>query len=290
MKPAALRGAWPVLVALAMLLASCGHYVNYTDPTGPRYQGAFAARPDSEPALRVVTFNIAFAREIERAISLLQSDERLRDADLLFLQEMDEPGTERIAAALGMHWLYVPATVHAKTGRDFGNAILSRWPLRDARKIVLPHLARLARSQRIATACTVDIDGAPVRLYSVHAALPFTVSGRGRREQMQAVIDDAKSGPERTIVAGDLNSHGLGECFARAGFAWPSRHVGSTERWFDVDQIFVRGFRLAHPSAIGAVRDNRGASDHRPVWAVLEPDPDATAARPTTGAQGIQAR
>jgi len=271
------------------VLGSCGHYVNYVDPAGPRYQGAFAARRDPEAALRVVTFNIEFAREIDRAIGLLSEDEHLRGADLLFLQEMDEPGTERIAAALGMYYLYVPATIHAKTGRDFGNAILSRWPMRDAHKIILPHLARIAHSQRIATACTVDIDGVPARLYSVHAALPFSVSGRGRREQMQAVIDDAQSGPERTIVAGDLNSHGLGECFARAGFAWPSRHVGSTERWFDVDQVFVRGFRLAQPHSIGAVRDNRGASDHRPVWAVFEPDSSTAAHAATTEAQGIQA-
>src|SRR5262245_38334799 len=74
-----------------------------------------------------------------------------------------------------------------------------------------PHLARIAHSERIANACTVDVNGAPVRLYGVHAALPFTVSGSGRREQMQAIIDDAKAGPERVIVAGDLNSYGLGE-------------------------------------------------------------------------------
>jgi endonuclease/exonuclease/phosphatase family metal-dependent hydrolase len=169
-----------------------------------------------------------------------------------------------------MQYLYFPARPYLKSGRDFGNAILSRWPIRDARKLVLPHLARIVHSQRIATACTVDIGGQPVRLYSVHAALPFTVSGKGRREQMQAIIDDARDAPGGVIIAGDLHSHGLGECFADAGFAWPSRRIGSTERWFDVDQIFSRGFRLAGPDLIGVVRNNRKASDHRPVWAVMK--------------------
>ena len=260
------------LLSVALPLASCAHYVVYSDPQGPRYEGAFPARPDPEPDLRVVTFNIQYARHIERAAALLQEDEHLRGADLVFLQEMDAPGTRRIAEALGLHYLYFPAVVHPAAGHDFGNAILSRWPIRDAKKIILPHLARLAHSQRIATAGTVDIDGTPVRLYSVHVALPLTVSGRGRREQLRRILDDAADAPGPVIIAGDFNSHGLGQFFANTGFSWPSRKIGSTERWFDVDQVFLRGFRLAEPADIGVVRENRGASDHRPVWALLVPD------------------
>jgi endonuclease/exonuclease/phosphatase family metal-dependent hydrolase len=285
------RRSLAAAAAAALLLASCGHYVNYPDPTGPRYQGSFATAPDPEPALRIVTFNIQHAREIERAIGLLREDEHLRSADIIFLQEMDDPGTERVAAALGMHYVYYPALVHPASGHDFGNAVLSRWPLRDAAKIVLPHRARIAGSQRIATACTVDIADTPVRLYSVHAALPLSVSSKGRREQMRAVIDDASRGPAHVIVAGDLNSHGLGRPYAEAGFTWASERIGSTERWFDVDHVFLRGFRLAGDGAIGSVRDNRKASDHRPVWAVLEFD--GSGATPVGGpaaGQGRQAK
>jgi endonuclease/exonuclease/phosphatase family metal-dependent hydrolase/protein tyrosine phosphatase (PTP) superfamily phosphohydrolase (DUF442 family) len=255
-----------------ILLVSCGRFVLYPDPSGPRYEGVFAPRPDRDSALRVVTFNIEHARHIDRAIALLEEDPHLRGADLVFLQEMDAAGTERIAQALGLSYVYFPAVVHPSSDHDFGNAVLSRWPVRDVRKIVLPHLARLAHSQRIATACTVDMDGQAVRLYSVHAALPFTVSGKGRREQMRAIVDDAADLPGRVIVAGDLNSHGLGGYFANTGFEWASRRVGSTEGWFDVDQVFLRGFRLVAPESIGVVRDNRGASDHRPLWAVLAAD------------------
>ena len=264
-----------LLAALALtlpLVTSCAHFVNYRDPAGPAYQGSFPTRPDPEPALRIITFNIAYAVHIDRAIALLREDPHLRDADLLFLQEMDDPGARRIAEALGMNYVYFPAAVHPKTDRDFGNAILSRWPIRDPRKILLPRSARLVRSQRVATAGTVDIGGIPVRLYSIHIATPLAVSGQGRREQLRGILEDTGDTPGHVIIAGDLNSHGLGRFFANTGFAWPTRKVGSTMRWFDLDQVFLRGFRLVAPESIGVVRDNRKASDHRPVWAVLAPD------------------
>jgi endonuclease/exonuclease/phosphatase family metal-dependent hydrolase len=269
---AALARLAPALLAAVLALASCGRAILYPDPEGPRYAESFPARPDPEPALRLVTFNIEYARRIDTAIALLREDPRLRDADLLFLQEMDEPGTRRIAEALGMSFLYYPAVVHPKAKHDFGNAILSRWPIRDGRKVILPHLARFSGSQRIAVTGTVDIGGEPVRLYTVHVALPYTVGGKDQRDQLRAVLDDAAGWPGRVIIAGDFNSHGLGGFFARTGYSWPSRRIGSTAGWFDVDQVFLRGFRLVSPESIGAVRENRGASDHRPVWAVLAPD------------------
>lgn len=269
---AALARLAPALLATALALASCGRAILYPDPQGPRFAETVPERPDPEHGLRIVTFNIEHARRIDDAIALLREEPRLRDADLLFLQEMDEPGTRRIAEALGMSFLYFPAVVHPKAKHDFGNAILSRWPIRDGRKVILPHLARFSGSQRIAVTGTVDIDGEPVRLYSLHVALPIVVGGDERREQLRAVLDDAAGWPGRVVIAGDFNSHGLGEFFARTGYAWPSRRIGSTAGWFDTDQVFLRGFRLAAPESIGVVSENRDASDHHPVWAVLAPD------------------
>ena len=270
--PPRFRRLLPVLLPAVFLLVSCAHVRIYPDPAGPIFTGSAPPTPDPEPGLRMATFNIQCGSDIDGAIALLQEDPHLRNADLLFLQEMDAPGTRRIALALGLNYAYCPAIVHHGTGRDIGNAILSRWPIRDERKIILPHLAHLVDSERIAIAGTIDFDGVPVRLYSVHIALPISVSGRGRRDQLRAVLEDAGDRPERVIVAGDLNSHDLGEFFAHTGFAWPSRDIGSTSRWFDLDHVFLRGFRLAEQATIGVVRENRGVSDHRPVWAVLAPD------------------
>jgi hypothetical protein len=49
--------------------------------------------------------------------------------------------------------------------------------------------------------------------------------------------------------------------------------VGDTISIFSWDHIFVRGLGVPDVAPAGKVRDVRGASDHRPVWAslVLEP-------------------
>lgn len=41
--------------------------------------------------------------------------------------------------ALGMSWVYYPAIFRHRSDKDFGNAVLSRWPIIADKKIVLPH-------------------------------------------------------------------------------------------------------------------------------------------------------
>ena len=264
----------PFLSAAALLLSggvatasSCAPALNYLHPTEPRYAGRFAA-PDPDPAFRVVTFNVKFAREVDRAARLLREQPELRGADIVALQEMDGEGSERIARALGMDYVYYPAIRHPGTGRDFGNAILSRWPLSDDRKLVLPYLSRFRDMQRIAVSATAATPFGPVRVYSVHLETPGGIAAVNRQRQAAAVIKDA-SAHRRVIVAGDMNSRAVGEVFAWYGYRWITRDLGNTISVFAWDHVFVRGLDVTSGSA-GIVRDNQGASDHLPVWAVLE--------------------
>jgi endonuclease/exonuclease/phosphatase family metal-dependent hydrolase len=264
-----------LLLAAALLLAggagaasSCAPALNYVDPSRPRYEGRFAA-PDPDPAFRVVTFNVKFSREIDRASRLLREHPELRGADIVALQEMDAEGSERIARALGMDYVYYPAIRHPGTDRDFGNAILSRWPLSDDRKLVLPYLSRFRDMQRIAVSATAATPLGPVRVYSVHLETPGGIAAVNRQRQAAAVIRDAERYP-RVIVAGDMNSRTVGEVFEWYGYRWPTRDLGSTISFFAWDHVFTRGLDVVGKSA-GVVRDNQGASDHLPVWAVLAP-------------------
>src|SRR3712207_1456288 len=122
-----------LLWVVPILLAACRTGRDYPSATEPRYAGAApttAAEPrEPRDTLRIVSFNIAFARNVDRAITLLTSHPALRGADVLLLQEMDAAGTQRIAHALGMWYVYYPAIFHLRTRRDFGNAVLSRWPI-----------------------------------------------------------------------------------------------------------------------------------------------------------------
>jgi endonuclease/exonuclease/phosphatase family metal-dependent hydrolase len=273
-------------VALALGLVACASALNYLDPAGPSYESRFAAlgrpAPSADAPLRVVTFNIAFAREMDRALEVLEGASPLRKPDLLVLQEMDAPSVERVARALGLNSVYMPSGIHPTSRRDFGSALLSPWPLVEPRKIVLPHGARVTHLRRAIVAATLVRGSRRVRVYGVHLPAPLSISGGSRREQVRLIIEDAASSPDPVIIAGDFNSHGVGKELVAAGFTWVTRDVGTTTRWhffgLSYDHVFVRGLAPAGEGgpAFGVVEDNQGASDHRPVWALLAPAPDET--------------
>jgi endonuclease/exonuclease/phosphatase family metal-dependent hydrolase len=134
--------------------------------------------------LRVVTYNVKWGEHIDRAINVLTTRAPLPGADIVVLQEMDAEGTRRIAEALGMSWVYYPAVIHPKAARqDFGNAVLSRWPIVADEKVTLPHIGGIRHSQRIATAVTILVDTLKVRVYSAHLGTQSEIrpSKRGTR-------------------------------------------------------------------------------------------------------------
>jgi len=161
-------------IAVALLgLTACRAFTNYPSLAGPRYAAdrPFVSSPTlraTPGAVRVVTYNVQFARHIDRAIYVLRSRAGLRNADIITLQEMDAEGTRRIADALGMAFVYYPAGVHPSTGRDMGNAILSHWPIVADEKLILPHLGAVRHAARIATAATILVGDVRVPGYSLH--------------------------------------------------------------------------------------------------------------------------
>jgi endonuclease/exonuclease/phosphatase family metal-dependent hydrolase len=236
---------------------------NYPDPEGPRYAGLYDPLSADPPGLHVVTFNVEFAREIDRAIFELTTNEDLRAADIVLLQEMDAEGTDRIAAALGFHYVTYPATLH-REGRDFGNAVLSRWPITDDWKLVLPHASPSDGRIRAAVAAIVAMPGEDLLVYSFHGETPW-LGPRGRLDQVLVVLDDASEHELRCIAGGDFNTldprsgESTAELFEARGFTWPTRSIAA------LDHIFVRGFDA---SAAGSTPSE--ASDHEPVWIALE--------------------
>jgi endonuclease/exonuclease/phosphatase family metal-dependent hydrolase len=238
---------------------------NYTDPAGPRYAGGSATATATD-TLGVVTFNIKFARNIEHPIALIRGAAELRAPDVLLLQEMDAQGVSAIADALRLSYVYYPSTVHPIARQDFGCAILSRFALLDDRKILLPHVARLRRIQRAAVAATIDVGGKRIRIYNVHLSTMIDNGPRQRREQVNAVLDDAAR-YAHAIIGGDFNSDRVAGVALQHGFAWPTRGLGPTNALWAMDHVLLKGLALAAPDAFGAVRDTVGASDHKPVWA-----------------------
>lgn len=258
----------------AALACCCTQARNYTDPAGPRYAASYL--PPSAPArtgpLKVVTFNIRYALQVDRAIALIHDREALRDPDVLALQEMDPPGVDRIARALGGSYVYYPGAFHPTPQKDFGDAVLAAGPIESDRKIILPHLSRFRQMQRIAVAATVVLRGQRIRVYSVHLATQADLGGADRRDQVMTIVEDARAWSGPAIVAGDFNDRDtVAAALQAAGFDWVTAGVGPTVHVSSWDHIFARGLRLASPGRAGAVTDNGGASDHLPVWAELLP-------------------
>ncbi len=249
----------------ALLLLGCARTTNLLHPSSPSFTGSYAGAAASVPTeVRIVTFNIKLGRAVDRAIRVLAGDS-LRGADIIALQEMDEVGVERIARALRLNYAYYPGSIHPTDNRYYGTALLSRWPIEQSWKLLLPHEGLFRRQRRTATAALLRIGSTRVLAYAVHLEPQIKISESARRDQVLAIVRDAArySGP--VVLAGDFNSEGIGRLLVSQGFRWPSSRLGPTISFFSWDHIFVRGLV---PQRAGVVRQVRGASDHKPVWVV----------------------
>ncbi len=178
----------------------------------------------------------------------------------------------------------------------WGNALLSRWPIRTSRLHALPTAAdddlveavdsdhqlsgtRYAdapdgvRELRSLLACAVEVEGSTVQVLSTHLTYAGTGQRRAQAERILEVVDEL-DGP--VILAGDLNAslgsaelgplrEGLLDAFAVTSVPLGDarRHSCGTEA---IDHLRVR--RLT-PRACRVVREAGDASDHWPVVATF---------------------
>jgi endonuclease/exonuclease/phosphatase family metal-dependent hydrolase len=262
---------WAPCLALAWLVG-CSIDPNYLDPEGPRYAGDHTAGdPELGDRLHVVSYNLRAGLEVETAIAALRS-QQLAGADFVLMQEMDPGGVDEIAAALELRYVYYPASV--KDGRDWGNAVLSRWPLLDDRKILLPWADPFSNTRRIAVTARVDLASAgELQVYSTHIATASLGLG-ARLDQVETILDDADAAAV-AVIGGDLNTSDPGsvdqthELFAEHGFAWASDDATGTSSalGFELTLDYVYARELA-PEASGTFRGESG-SDHQPIWVAL---------------------
>ena len=173
----AFRSAALLALLLSLIVggSGCAAYgLNYLDPMQPRCAGRFretSTHRDESPGddFTVVSYNIKYAKKIPQALATLERG-GLSSADVLLLQEMDLPGTIKIAEALGYDYVYYPANHHPRVDKQFGLSILSPWPIREDHKLVLPRTGGRDVAGKIAVAATIWVKGAPVGVINVHMA------------------------------------------------------------------------------------------------------------------------
>ncbi len=247
------------------------------------------SRPSAR--FRVLTYNIHRAIGLDRQFRPERIIEILAHygPDLVLLQEVDD-GVPRsrgldlarvLAGSLGYLHYVVGHNVTLRQGR-YGNAILSRQPIRMASNIDLTVGARKRRGCQHAR---VLVDGAirAVEVFNVHLGL----SARERQQQVRILArspEFVRLGREvPCIVAGDFNDwrsmlrpifvEGLGfECATDRGRSGQRamRTYPSFSPSGGLDRIYHRGtLRLVGVRRCG-LRVSRVASDHLPVIADFE--------------------
>jgi len=220
-------------------------------------------------SLVVASFNVWLSQHVEGVLGVIEAHEPLGGADVLALQEADDHIVARVAARFGWHAVYHPSDRHHATGRNFGPALFSRWPLVDERVLPLPRTGWRSRVARNAVGATVHAPIGPVHVCNVHLSTMLETAPAGQDRQAQVVADAAVALEGPVIVLGDLNRRGAARVFTRAGLDWHTRGIGRTHHVWSFDHVFSRG--LAGRWEAGVVAEALAVSDHRAVWARYSP-------------------
>ncbi len=157
--------------------------------------------------MKLVTYNIQYSKGKDGRYDLERIAAALDGADVIALQEVgrhwprtgmaDQPA-ELAALMPGYYWVYGPAfdmDASEVTGdgdvinrrRQFGNMLLSRWPLTWSRLYILPTLNSVDEFNMDMTALEAVIDSPerPLRVWSVHLS---SVSCRERMVQIDHLL------------------------------------------------------------------------------------------------------
>ena len=192
--------------------------------------GAFAPPAGAKPAYRVAAWNIERGKELAGQLDVLRTHEWLREADVLLLTETDV-GMARsgnvdvartMARELGMNYAFVPCYLSLVKGSGterevegendlglHGNAILSRYPIREAKAVHLNNgIDKMAsREKRLGrqTSLLGEIEFPNYRLPVASVHLDAQSTQRHRAEQMRCVLD-AMAPDGAALLGGDWNT------------------------------------------------------------------------------------
>jgi endonuclease/exonuclease/phosphatase family metal-dependent hydrolase len=239
-----------------------------------------------ESKLHVLSYNIHHGEGTDGKLALPRIAKVIRDTDpdLVALQEVDQgvkrSGNVQQAVALaemtGYHFGFYKAIDFG--GGEYGQAILSRWPISQVTGIQLPN--RDGREQRIAIVVDLETELGKIRFAGTH--LDHSLSEL-RQEQASALVEYlTKSVGEESeqlcILAGDLNDTPESETLRRfQGWKHVPRVAGqdgvlatypSEEPKSQIDFVLLRNNDAWELESCKVI-DESIASDHRPLTAVI---------------------
>jgi len=244
---------------------------------------------DEPVRLRVLSYNIHHAEGVDRKLDLERIAAVILSAepDLVALQEVDRrvarsQSVDQPAELARLTKMHVAFGGNIELqGGQYGNAILSRFPIQSHRNVHLPNFEN--GEQRGAIVATIAIPGLRESLLLLATHLDHRRSDRERVASAEVLNRLVAEQPQRpALLAGDLNDvHGsstleeLGKQWAHSTPA-PLPTIPVTNPARQIDFVLFRPQPRWQVVEV-QVLDESVASDHRPILAVLELLPEAGA-------------
>jgi endonuclease/exonuclease/phosphatase family metal-dependent hydrolase len=242
--------------------------------TGLLIPGDETAR--GERPLRIATYNVHmykgldFRRDPERIAAVIRS----LDADIVSLQEvLSDPDTAPssqlriLAEKTGMHMAVAGPTMR-KAGGQYGNALLSRFPITRVR---LHDISLGAFEPRGIIDADIQVGEQTVRVLATHFGL-WPMERNRQAQRLLEILPENRSRP--LIVMGDMNCWIPGNSVmrrlqARLGKPATMRSYPSPLPLLPLDRIWLQaaGYRLVAEAPRSGLA--RIASDHLPMVATV---------------------
>lgn len=232
--------------------------------------------------LRVLSYNIHHGRGNDGRIDLARIAQVIRSAqpDLVALQEVDEnvrrsgqvAQTAELARLTGLHGKFARQIDY--DGGQYGQAILSKWPLGELDLHLLP--GDPPRERRLLARARIQADG-PTFWFGTthlhHANQPL------REAQVEALNRLFSTSEHAAIVAGDFNATPESAAIAKLAQAWQIAGVGQNLPTFpaaqpsrQLDYVVLRPGQQWRVVSVEVIAEPL-ASDHAPLLVVLETNP-----------------
>jgi endonuclease/exonuclease/phosphatase family metal-dependent hydrolase len=227
--------------------------------------------------LRIVSYNIhgCVGLDKKHAPSRIAAVIRDMKPDIVGLQEVDTHSIEESSLdqleylAKKTRMAAVAGPTLARRVGHYGNAILTRYPIRAVRRI---DISVPGREPRGAIDVDLEVNGGIFRVLVTH----FGLKSFERREQLRALLPLVHEEPSRPcVVLGDFNEWSRkGEVIQVLDEALgPSTPVPSFPSWWPIlslDRIWVRPRSAVRSCRAFVSLGSRIASDHMPVVATLD--------------------
>lgn len=272
------------MVGLALLAAVFAAAAPAADPLLDR-GGFLEQSPPLADTVRLVSYNLHGppTDKIDELVEAVATEDALRGAVVYSFQEVNRNHAgsgnrdmaKVLAKALKANYAYAVELEHKSGGGERGLAIVSRYPMSDVERFVLPVEGPGGR-RRISLGATIHLDSTKdLRVYDLHLETRISVKERG--EQIQAIIDHARRYSKLpTVILGDFNTftHGatrrMFELMEPEGFHCP---LAGDEKTFQqkfflrlkLDWIWTRNLETLGADVEGDIV----ISDHRPLWVDL---------------------